>query len=214
MKRREFITLFGGAAAAWPLGALAQVSSKRPLIAWLGASRREPAQTFIDNFLRGMRDLGYVEGRNLEMVYRFTDGYQDRLPRLTKEVIQLKPDVILAPAAISAVAARKATSTIPIVCGALADAVNLGLIASEARPGGNVTGLEPYIPGLPAKQIEVAREIVPTASKIGLLTNLKDPKAPPQAQHGSIISAVAGYHGMTAKPVERIDEPSYLRHKY
>src|SRR5215471_4445903 len=182
MKRREFITLFGGAAAAWPLGALAQVSSKRPLIAWLGASRREPAQAFIDNFLRGMRDLGYFEGRNLEMVYRFTDGYQDRLPALTQEVIQLSPDVILAPAAISAVAARKATSTIPIVCGALADAVNLGLIASEARPGGNVTGLEPYIPGLPAKQIEVAREIVPTASKIGLLTNLKDPKAPPQAQ--------------------------------
>src|SRR5262245_7655894 len=181
IRRRDFITLVGGA-AAWPLAARAQVSSKRALIAWLGAARREPAQNFIDNFLRGMQDLGYVEARNFEMVYRFTDGYQDRLPRLTKEVIQLKPDVILAPAAISAVAARKATSTIPIVCGALADAVNLGLIASEARPGGNVTGIEPYIPGLPAKQIELAREIVPTANKIGLLTNLKDPKAPAQAQ--------------------------------
>ena len=129
-----------------------------------------------------MRDLGYVEGRNFEIVYRFTDGYQDRLPALTEEVIQLNPDAILAPAVISAVAARKATSTIPIVCGALADAVNLGLIASEARPGGNVTGVEPYVAGLPAKQIELAREVVPTASKIGLLTNLKDPKAPPQAQ--------------------------------
>jgi putative ABC transport system substrate-binding protein len=180
--RRELLAALGGAAVAWPLAALAQVSSKRALIAWLGASRREPAQAFIDNFLRGMRDLGYVEGRNLEMAYRFTDGYQDRLPTLTEEVIQLNPDVILAPAVISAVAARKATSTIPIVCGALADAVNLGLIASEARPGGNVTGIEPYIPGLPAKQIELAREIVPTSSKIGLLTNLKDPKAPPQAQ--------------------------------
>src|ERR1700756_5527458 len=127
-KRREFITLLGGAAVAWPLAALAQVSSKHALIAWLGASRREPAQNFIDNFLRGMRDLGYVEARNFDMVYRFTDGYQDRLPTLTEEVIQLNPDVILAPAVISAVAARKATSTIPIVCGALADAVNLGLI--------------------------------------------------------------------------------------
>jgi putative ABC transport system substrate-binding protein len=182
VKRREFITLFGSAAAAWPLEALAQVSSKRALIAWLGGSRREPAQAFIDSFLRGMRDLGYVEGHNLEMVYRFTDGYQERLPALTQEVIQLKPDVILAPAVISAVAAKKATSTIPIVCGALADAIHLGLIASEARPGGNVTGIEPYIPGLPAKQIELAREIVPTASKIGLLTNLEDPKAPPQAK--------------------------------
>jgi putative ABC transport system substrate-binding protein len=181
MKRREFVTLLGGAAAAWPLAARAQVS-KHALIAWLGASRREPAQNFIDNFLRGMRDLGYIEARNFDMAYRFTDGYQDRLPTLTEEVIQLNPDVILAPAVISAVAARKATSTIPIVCGALADAVHLGLIGSEARPGGNVTGIEPYIPGLPAKQIEVAREIVPTASKIGLLTNLKDPKAPPQAQ--------------------------------
>jgi len=174
--------LFSGAAAGWPLGARAQVFSKRHLVAWLGASRREPAQDFIDNFLRGMRELGYVEGRHFDMVYRFTDGYQDRLPALTEEVIQLNPDAILAPAVISAVAARKATSTIPIVCGALADAVNLGLIASEARPGGNVTGIEPYVAGLPAKQIELAREVVPTASKIGLLTNLKDPKAPPQAQ--------------------------------
>src|SRR5262245_52809734 len=138
IRRRDFITLVGGA-AAWPLAARAQVSSKRALIAWLGAARREPAQNFIDNFLRGMQDLGYVEARNFDMVYRFTDGYQDRLPTLTEEVIQLKPDVILAPAVISAVAARKATSTIPIVCGALADAVHLGLIASEARPGGNVT---------------------------------------------------------------------------
>jgi putative tryptophan/tyrosine transport system substrate-binding protein len=97
-------------------------------------------------------------------------------------VIRLKPDVILAAAVIYAVAARKATSTIPIVTPALADAVHLGLIASEARPGGNVTGIEPYVAGLPAKQIEFAREIVPGASKIGLLTNLKDPKAPAQAQ--------------------------------
>jgi ABC-type uncharacterized transport system substrate-binding protein len=97
-------------------------------------------------------------------------------------VIQLKPDVILAPATFEAVAARRATSTIPIVCAALADAIHLGLIASEARPGGNVTGIEPYIAGLPAKQIELAREIVPSARKIGLLTNQEDPKGPPQAR--------------------------------
>jgi putative ABC transport system substrate-binding protein len=111
----------------------AQVSSKPALIAWLGASRREPAQGFIDNFLQGMQDLGYVESRNFDMVYRFTDGYQDRLPALTEDVIQLNPDVILAPAVISAVAARKATSTIPIVCGALADAVNLGSRHGQAE---------------------------------------------------------------------------------
>ena len=97
-------------------------------------------------------------------------------------MIRLKPDVIVAAAVIYAVAARKATSTIPIVTPALADAVHLGLIASEARPGGNVTGIEPYVAGLPAKQIEFAREIVPGASKVELLTILKDPKAPAQAQ--------------------------------
>jgi putative ABC transport system substrate-binding protein len=106
----------------------------------------------------------------------------DRLPTIMEEVIQLKPDVILAPATFEAVAAKRATNTIPIVCAALADAIHLGLIASEARPGGNVTGIEPYIAGLPAKQIELAREIVPGARKIGLLTNQGDPKGPPQAR--------------------------------
>ena len=104
------------------------------------------------------------------------------MPALTEEIIRSKPDVILAAAVIYAVAARKASSTIPIVTPALADAVHLGLIASEARPGGNVTGIQPYVAGLPAKQIEFAREIVRSASKVGLLTNSKDPKAPAQAQ--------------------------------
>src|SRR5262245_64912996 len=127
-----------------------------------------------------MTDLGYVEGRNFDIVYRFTEGYQERLPTLTDEVVRLKPDVILATAAVTTVAARKATSTIPIVTPALADAVHLGLIASEARPGGNVTGIEPYVAGLPAKQLELAREIVPGARRIGVLNDINDPKAPPQ----------------------------------
>jgi putative tryptophan/tyrosine transport system substrate-binding protein len=129
-----------------------------------------------------MRELGYEEGSDFELLYRFSDGYADRIPSLAQEVVQLKPDVILATAPDTAVAVRKLTSTIPIVTGALADPVELGLIASEARPGGNVTGIEPYVAGLPAKQMELAREIVPGASKIGLLTNLQDPKAPPQAR--------------------------------
>ena len=184
IRRRELLTLLGGAAAAVmrPRAARAQAPSKRPLIAWISGGTRQLAASFIENFLRGLTELGYVEGRNFDIVYRFTEGYQERLPALTEEVVRLKPDVILATAAIAAVAARKATSTIPIVTPALADAVHLGLIASEARPGGNVTGIEPYVAGLPAKQIEFAREIVPGASKIGLLTNLMDPKAPAQAQ--------------------------------
>jgi putative ABC transport system substrate-binding protein len=171
VRRREFITLLGGA-AAWPLGAHAEVSSKRPVIAWLSGGTAQFSAGFVDNFLRGMRDLGYVERRNLDMVYRFTDGYGDRLPVLTDEVVRLKPDVILASAIIAAVAARKATATIPIVSPALADAVHPRLIASEARPGGNVTEIEPYVEGLPAKQIEFAREILPSVRTIGLLTKI------------------------------------------
>jgi putative ABC transport system substrate-binding protein len=129
-----------------------------------------------------MRELGYVEGRDFSMEYRFAEGFGDRLPVLVDEVIRLKPDVIMAAAIDVAVLARKATAVIPIVSAALADAVHLGLIASEARPGGNVTGVAPYVPGLPAKQMEFAREIAPNASRVGLLTNLQDPKAPPQRQ--------------------------------
>src|SRR5262249_9908208 len=141
-KRREFITLLGGAAAAWPLVAHAQVSPKRPLVAFLSGGTQTSSSIFIGNFLQGMSEIGYVEGRNFEMVYRFSEGYQDRLPVLAEDVVKLKPDVILANAVVSAVAARNATSTIPIICPALADAVHLGLTATEARPGGNITGIE------------------------------------------------------------------------
>jgi ABC-type uncharacterized transport system substrate-binding protein len=184
VKRREFITLLGGAAALWPLAVRAQVSPKRrPLIAWLSGGRTKgPAGTYPTNFLDGMRELGYVEGRDFSMEYRFAEGLRDRLPVLVDEVVRLKPDIILAAAVDAAVLARNATAVIPIVCAALADAIHLGLIASEARPGNNVTGVEPYVPGLPAKQMEFAREIAPAASRIGLLTNLQDPKAPPQRQ--------------------------------
>jgi putative tryptophan/tyrosine transport system substrate-binding protein len=177
--RREFITLLGGAAVAWPLAARAQDSHK--LIGYLTGAT-QPPNPYSDIFLQGMRELGYVEGRGFDITYRGSDGYQDRLPTLAKDLVRLKPDVILANAVDSVVALRKETRTIPIVSPALADAVHLGLIASEARPAGNVTGIEPYVAGLPAKQMELAREIVPRASNVGVLTNLQDPKAPPQAQ--------------------------------
>ena len=167
VKRREFITLIGGAAAAWPLAARAQVSSRLPLVAWLSGGARPASLGFVDAFLQGMRELGYIESRSFDVVYRYADGYAERLPTLAQELVQLKPNVILAAATGQAVAAKSATSTIPIVTPALADAVHLGLVASEARPGGNVTGITPYVAGLPAKQLELAREIVPRARRIG-----------------------------------------------
>jgi putative ABC transport system substrate-binding protein len=182
MRRREFTLLLGGVAVMWPLAGLAQALPKRRLIAWLSGGAPTTSLPFIESFLQGMRELGYVEGRDFDMTYRYSEGIQDRLPALAEEVVRLKPDVILAAAVGQAVPARNATSTIPIVCPALADAAHLGLIASEARPGGNVTGIEPYVAGLPAKQMELAREIVPGATRVALLTDLEDPKAPPQVQ--------------------------------
>ena len=132
-------------------------------------------------FLRkGLEELGYADGRHIDIVVRMAENRAERLPDLAQEIVALKPAVIVAGAVDSALVAKKTTSTIPIVSAALADADHLGLIASFSRPGGNVTGITPYIAGLPAKQIELARELVPGANKIGLLGNMNDPKAPPQ----------------------------------
>jgi ABC-type uncharacterized transport system substrate-binding protein len=187
MKRREFITIFGGAAATGvirPRMVRAGTSSRLPIIAlaaFVPVSKVvEPYVGFLGQFPQGLQDLGYVLGRDLDIQIHGADGNPDHWPAVLEEIIQLKPDVVLAVATFEAVTLKKATSTIPIVCPALGDAVHLGLIASEARPGGNITGIEPYVAGLPAKQIELAREIVPGASVIGLLANSDDPKGAPQ----------------------------------
>jgi putative tryptophan/tyrosine transport system substrate-binding protein len=181
LTRRELIAALAVTVAS-PTIVYAQVPAKRPLIGWLSSATQAYSASKAAVFLQAMRELGYAEGKSFDIVYRSSDGYQDRLPALAEELVELKPDVILAIAVAAAVATRKATSTIPIVSPALADAVDLGLIKSEARPGGNVTGIEPYVAGLPAKQMEIAREVVPNARTIGLLTNVVDPKVPPQVK--------------------------------
>jgi putative ABC transport system substrate-binding protein len=138
------------------------------------------------------------DGRDFEFVPRYAEGFQDRLPGLAQEIIALKPAVIVAAAVNAAIPARAATKEIPIICPALADAVHLGLIASEARPGGNVTGIETYVEGLPAKQIEFAREMLPGVGTIGLLTNSTDPKAPPQAQELESLARTVGAKAVSA----------------
>jgi putative ABC transport system substrate-binding protein len=178
--RRRVLVGMGGAALVWPIMVCAAKGQHR--IGWLSESQSIVVKSFADEFLDGMHSFGYVEGRDFEFVPRYAEGFQERLPRLAEEIIALKPAAIVAAAVNAAVPARAATQEIPIICPALADAVHLGLIASEARPGGNVTGIEPYVAGLPAKQIEVVRAIAPGSMRIGLLTNLRDPKAPPQRQ--------------------------------
>jgi putative ABC transport system substrate-binding protein len=178
MRRRTFLSALG-AVAAWPFGAYAQ-QSRMPMIGFLDGKSREAGEVLTDMFLKGLRELGYEEGRNLNIVYRFADGRDERLPALADEMIGLNPSLIVAPGVNAVVAARKVTTTTPIVSWALADATHLGLVKSYSRPGLNVTGVMPYVDGLPAKQIELARETIPGAAKIGLLGNMNDPKAPPQ----------------------------------
>jgi putative tryptophan/tyrosine transport system substrate-binding protein len=156
---------------AWPARADAETSRKRPLIAVLSAITRvdnSPLTAFVD----GLKDLGYVEGQNVEIVYRFAEEHLDRFPTLAAEVVALEPDVILALVTPAALATRALTKSIPIVCPLLADAIKLGLIASDARPGGNVTGILFRTEGLTSKQVELALQLIPSVTKIGFLVNV------------------------------------------
>jgi putative tryptophan/tyrosine transport system substrate-binding protein len=176
MRRREFIGLLGaGAVVAWPIDARAQ--SERARIAFLGTGKRPG---FLNELKTGLRELGYDEGRNIDITDRFSEGRAERLPALAEELIRLKPAIIVASAIDAAVVVKGLTAKVPIVVPVLADALHLGMVASYARPGGNVTGIMPYVAGLPVKQMELAREAVPGARKVGLLGDMSDPKAPPQ----------------------------------
>jgi putative ABC transport system substrate-binding protein len=176
MRRREFIVLL---ISAWPCTVLAQIK-KRPVVGWLWYSESDLIVGYLQQLLKGMRELGLIEGRDFGMVYTSAKFHPERLPKAAEELVQLNPDIIIAPATLQAVAARKATDPIPIVVPVLADPVELGFVASEARPNGNVTGIAPYVKGLPAKQLEIAREVVPGAMRIGLVDDVNDPKAHPQ----------------------------------
>jgi len=179
MKRRTFAGTFAGGIAAFAAlpSTVAAQSRAKPLIAWLGSGPQRSASKYIGILRAGLREQAYIDGENIEIVARLAEGYVERLPALAKEVVALGPAIIVAGAVDAAVAVHKVTTTIPIVSGALADAINLGLVASSARPGGNVTGVTPYVDGLPAKQMELAREVVPGAVKVGLLGNWIDPKS-------------------------------------
>jgi putative ABC transport system substrate-binding protein len=205
MRRRDFISSLGAVTLALLSIARAQQKQKRPLIAWLSSATQAYSASKAAVFLQAMRELGDVESQHFDIVYRSSDGHQDRLPALAEELVRLQPDVIFAIAIAAAVAATQVTAKIPIVSPALADAVHLGLIASEARPGGNVTGIEPYVAGLPAKQMEIARAIVPSVRTVGLLTNLVDPKAPPQLQELEAAARALDITIVTADP-NRPDE--------
>jgi putative tryptophan/tyrosine transport system substrate-binding protein len=172
MRRREFITLIGGAAAAWPLGARAQQTSKVWRVGMLETTSATPNAVNVDAFRRGLRQLGYVEGQNLIIEYRSGEGRIDRFPELAAEMVRLKVDIIVTRGTPAALAAKNATATIPIVMAAIGEPVGTGMVLSLAQPGGNVTGLSAFVNELAAKRIEIMREIVPKILRMAMIDNM------------------------------------------
>ena len=177
MKRRKFITLLGGAAAAWPLAASAQQAGV-PLVGLLSSTQIDDRQ--IAAIRQGLKDAGYIEGRNVAIKYRSGDGRFDRLPAMAAELAADAPAAIIALAPAAALAAKAATTTIPVLFAIGGDAVDLGLVSSLNRPGGNVTGVTFFVNTLGAKRLELLRELVPSAAHIGFLVNPANPTSESQ----------------------------------
>jgi putative ABC transport system substrate-binding protein len=175
MRRREFIVLLSSAIAAQSLSVWADVTSKRPLIAVLLGSSSIAAARWLSGVPQGLKELRYVEGRNIDIVYRYADGDLTRMPGLADELVWLRPDVFVTGTVAGTLAIKRATATIPIVSVMLTDPEGFGFVTSTARPGGQVIGILSGLDSLPEKQLQLALELLPGASRIGLLVNVSNP---------------------------------------
>jgi putative tryptophan/tyrosine transport system substrate-binding protein len=190
IRRREFIAGLGGA-AAWPLVAHAQQQTQ-PIIGYLFSGMRD--ENFIATLRQSLKDSGYIEGQNVAIEHRFADGQYDRLPTLATDLVRRQVRVILAADLRSALAAKAATATIPIVFEFAGDPVELGIVASLNRPGSNVTGVTSLNVEIATKQLELVFEVVPTATDIGLLVNPANPLQSERATRD--VQAAAGKLGL------------------
>ena len=199
MRRREFITVLGGAAAVWPLAARAQQAEKVRRIGFVSGATRARVHDVLSGFPQGMRELGYVEGRDFNIEWRFAEGRYELFPTLAAELVRLNVDVIVVgtPAAVGSV--QRATKTIPIVMGYSTDPVGNGFVASYARPGGNTTGLASSLDEITAKHVELLATALPNLSRIGHLSNPANPN------HVSVLNtarASTQRAGLTLVPFE------------
>jgi putative ABC transport system substrate-binding protein len=205
IRRREFITLIGGA-AAWPLAARAQQPAKIARIGHLDLGPASARASRVQALRAGLRDLGYVEGKNIVIEFRWADGIQ-QLPELAAELVRMNVDVIFAPSSTMVEPARQATKTIPIVFANHADPIGTGHVASLSRPGGNITGLSELASELDAKALEVLKEAVPRATRIGVLWNPTTPSQVPGMQSVEAAGKKLGLelHLVAAAMVEDFD---------
>jgi putative tryptophan/tyrosine transport system substrate-binding protein len=194
-RRRDFIKLVGGAVVGWPVPARAQQAAM-PVIGFLRAG--EPPKTFVEAFQQGLRERGYVDGQNVVVKLLFTDGSVDELPRLAEELVRSKVDVILASAAPPAMAAKKATTSVPIVFASVIHPVEIGLVPSLGRPLGNVTGVALNPADLVGKRLELLRELVPTLRQVAVLRDQVNPTNPVQLEGTEVAARTLG---MQLEPV-------------
>ena len=182
MKRREFITLLGGAAAAWPIAARAQQAAKTARIGFLGADTQSGVESRLERFRAGLRDLGYVEGDNVLIDFRWAEGNYARLAEFAGELVRLKVDLLVTYGTPGTLAAKQATTTVPIVMIVSGDAIATGIVTSLAHPGKNVTGSTFFAPQLSAKGVELVKEALPSVSRVAILLNPDNPVMAPVLQ--------------------------------
>jgi putative tryptophan/tyrosine transport system substrate-binding protein len=200
VKRREFITLLGGAAVAWPMAARAQ--RPMPVVGFLSSSAPVDRARYLTAFRQGLREPGYVEGQNVAIEYRWAQEQADRLPDLAADLVRRQVTVIAANDTPSSIVAKAATTTIPIVFASGGDTVKLGLVASLNRPGGNVTGVTFVIAELGAKQLGLLHELQPGAVRVGVLV---DPNFP---LIESFVSDVQAAASSIRKQIEVLEAPT------
>jgi putative ABC transport system substrate-binding protein len=176
MRRRQFIFLIGGA-VVWPLGARAQQPVKLPVIGFLGANTSSAQRESTAALVQRLRELGWDDGRNVQIEYRWAEGRFDRSSEMIAQLVELKAEVIVTHAPLNVIAAKRATSVIPIVFAAVGDPVGIGVVGSLARPGGNVTGLSLQSADLAGKRLELLREVIPTIRRLAILINADSPNA-------------------------------------
>jgi len=203
-RRREFITLVGGMAAGWPLAARAQQRSKLPTIGILGAATALAWSRWIAAFVQRLQELGWIEARTVAIEYRWAEGRSERFAEIAAELVRLKVDVIVT-AGGAVIAAKQATPVIPIVFAVASDPVGSGLVASLARPGGNVTGLSVQAADLVGKRVELLREIVPGLRTLALMANIGYPAAKQEMVEVEATARAVGL-GVAAIEIQRVEE--------